>query len=71
MYGRRSRRQANRELQARFAGTAWTECDSWYRDGSGRIVANWPGYMRDYLKRTREFDPAEFRFIGQPARVAA
>jgi cation diffusion facilitator CzcD-associated flavoprotein CzcO len=53
---------SDRELQARFAGTAWTRCDSWYRDASGRIVANWPGYMREYLARTRELDPREYRF---------
>ena len=23
---------SDRELQARFAGTAWLACDSWYRD---------------------------------------
>src|SRR5579875_3079353 len=28
---------SDRELQRRFAGTAWTQCDSWYRDQSGRI----------------------------------
>jgi cation diffusion facilitator CzcD-associated flavoprotein CzcO len=53
---------SDRETQARFAGTAWTECDSWYRDRHGRIVANWPGYMRDYLERTRTFAPAEYEF---------
>jgi cation diffusion facilitator CzcD-associated flavoprotein CzcO len=50
------------ETQARFQGTAWTDCDSWYRDGEGRIVANWPGYMREYLERTRRFDPSEYEF---------
>jgi cation diffusion facilitator CzcD-associated flavoprotein CzcO len=53
---------SDRELQARFAGTAWTRCDSWYRDDSGRIVANWPGYMREYLQQTRALDPGEYRF---------
>ena len=62
---------SDRELQARFNGTAWVACDSWYRDRAGRIVANWPGYMRDYLERTRELDPSEFRFVEQPAPVAA
>lgn len=52
------------ELQARFAGTAWTRCDSWYRDGSGRIVNNWPGYMREYRERTGRVQEREFRFIG-------
>lgn len=55
---------SDREVQASFAGTAWTRCDSWYRDGSGRIVANWPGSMRDYEERTRELDPGEYEFIG-------
>jgi cation diffusion facilitator CzcD-associated flavoprotein CzcO len=53
---------SDRELQARFAGTAWTGCDSWYRDRHGRIVTNWPGYMRDYLELTRTFAAAEYVF---------
>jgi cation diffusion facilitator CzcD-associated flavoprotein CzcO len=58
---------SDRALQARFAGTAWTRCDSWYRDESGRIVANWPGYMRDYLEQTQTLDPSEYRFTTVPA----
>jgi cation diffusion facilitator CzcD-associated flavoprotein CzcO len=58
---------SDRELQARFAGTAWTQCDSWYRDERGRIVANWPGYMREYLQRTQSLDPHEYRFWPCPA----
>jgi cation diffusion facilitator CzcD-associated flavoprotein CzcO len=57
-------RTSDRELQARFAGTAWTRCDSWYRDERGRIVANWPGYMREYLQATRTLDAREYRFAG-------
>jgi cation diffusion facilitator CzcD-associated flavoprotein CzcO len=53
---------SDRELQTRFAGTAWTGCDSWYRDRNGRIVANWPGYMREYMERTRTFAAAEYVF---------
>jgi hypothetical protein len=62
---------SDREVQARFAGTAWTDCHSWYRDDNGRIVTNWPGYMREYRQLTREFDPAEYQFVEQPAPVAA
>jgi cation diffusion facilitator CzcD-associated flavoprotein CzcO len=62
---------ADRELQARFAGTAWTRCESWYRNASGRIVTNWPGYMREYLDQTRNFAPSDFRLIEKPAQVAA
>ena len=53
---------SDRALQARFAGTAWTQCHSWYRTESGRIVANWPGYMREYAQRTATFEPAEYVF---------
>jgi cation diffusion facilitator CzcD-associated flavoprotein CzcO len=61
-------RASDAELQARFAGTAWTQCDSWYRDERGRIVANWPGYMREYMQRTQAFDASEFEFssAGEP-----
>jgi cation diffusion facilitator CzcD-associated flavoprotein CzcO len=55
---------SDREVQASFAGTAWTECDSWYRNDEGRVVANWPGYMRQYLHRTETLDEGEFEFIA-------
>ncbi len=50
-------------LQQRFAGTAWTDCDSWYRDAEGRIITNWPGYMRDYLAAVQELKPDDFDLI--------
>ncbi len=62
---------SDRALQARFTGTAWTECDSWYRDEHGRIVANWPGYMREYLEQTAQIAPEEFRFAPLPDREPA
>jgi hypothetical protein len=62
---------SDRALQARFAGTAWTQCDSWYRDENGRIVANWPGYMREYLEQTRELNVDEYRFAPLPDRTPA
>jgi hypothetical protein len=58
---------ADRATQARFAGTAWLDCSSWYQDRNGRIVANWPGYQAEYARRTRTFAPAEFVFA--PAGV--
>ena len=53
-----------REVQARFAGTAWTQCNSWYRDETGRIVTNWPGYMDEYVRRLRDLDPGDFEFVA-------
>ncbi len=64
-------RSSDRELQARFAGTAWTECDSWYRDEHGRIVTNWPGYMREYRARVEHLDASEFRFAPATERAPA
>ena len=59
---------SDRALQARFAGTAWTRCDSWYRDERGRIVTNWPGYMHEYVERTRVLDPGQFTFLEPCSR---
>jgi cation diffusion facilitator CzcD-associated flavoprotein CzcO len=58
---------SDREVQAAFAGTAWTQCDSWYRDERGRIVANWPGYMTGYAERLRVLDPREYEFAPSVA----
>jgi cation diffusion facilitator CzcD-associated flavoprotein CzcO len=58
---------SDRATQTRFRGTAWTDCDSWYRDSEGRIVTNWPGYMREYLERTQSFAPAEYVFTSPAA----
>ena len=61
---------SDRDLQARFTGTAWTRCDSWYRNDGGRIVANWPGYMREYAERTAVLDPDEYTFAPISARAS-
>jgi cation diffusion facilitator CzcD-associated flavoprotein CzcO len=55
---------SDRDTQQSFAGTAWTQCDSWYRNEAGRTIANWPFYMRTYLQRTRTLDPSEFELIS-------
>lgn len=56
--------ESDKATQARFKGTAWTRCDSWYRDAEGRIVANWPGYMHEYVAATEVFDPTDFDFVA-------
>ena len=57
------------EVQARFEGTAWTRCDSWYRDKTGRIVANWPGYMREYERQVKTLDPHDYKLVPLPAHA--
>ncbi len=42
------------------------QCDSWYRDEHGRIVANWPGYMREYLEQTASWMWATTSFAPLP-----
>ena len=44
----------------------WTQCNSCYRNCDGRNVANWPGYMREYVERTLLLDPSEFTFVALP-----
>jgi cation diffusion facilitator CzcD-associated flavoprotein CzcO len=61
---------SDQAVQHRFAGTAWTACDSWYRDAEGRIVANWPGYMREYAQQAARLDASEFAFAPLPERSA-
>jgi cation diffusion facilitator CzcD-associated flavoprotein CzcO len=52
--------------QERFKGTAWTQCDSWYRNEAGRVVTNWPGYMHDYAARTRTLDVTDYDLVQRP-----
>ncbi len=63
--------ESDRRVQSRFEGTAWTRCDSWYRDESGRIIANWPDSMRAYSAQVTEFDPAEFEFTVREREVVS
>ncbi len=59
---------SDRAVQERFGGTAWTQCDSWYRDDTGRIVANWPGYMHEYLRDTERFDRSDYLLLRRGDR---
>jgi cation diffusion facilitator CzcD-associated flavoprotein CzcO len=62
---------SDQALQARFAGTAWERCKSWYRDENGRIVTNWPGYMREYLQEVRLLKASDFTFTPRAPAPAA
>lgn len=56
-------RLSDERTQARFDGTAWTRCDSWYRNESGRVIANWAGYMSEYAELTNTPDLADFELL--------
>jgi cation diffusion facilitator CzcD-associated flavoprotein CzcO len=68
-------RLSDARTQARFDGTAWTRCDSWYRNESGRVIANWSGYMSEYADLTATPDLSEFELLHRTGsadeRVAA
>jgi hypothetical protein len=53
----------NAALQARLAGSVWSTCRSWYRDDSGRIVALWPGFTKEYVKGLAAPDFAAYELM--------
>ncbi len=67
----RSRRQATARCRRAFRAPPGSTATAWYRDEHGRIVTNWPGYMRDYIDKTRVLDPLEYDFSAQRERVGA
>ena len=53
------------DVQRRLRDTVWTGCHSWYRrDGDGRIVNNWPGFVAEYVRDTREVDAGDDTLLG-------
>ncbi|MBA3589890.1 NAD(P)/FAD-dependent oxidoreductase [Methylibium sp.] len=55
-------RESNRSLQARLAGSVWSQCRSWYRMDNGKVVALFPGFTRKYVAALDRPDFAEFSF---------
>ena len=47
-------------LQRRLSTSVWSQCRSWYRAESGRIVAIWPGFTAEYVKAMRRPDAAAY-----------
>ncbi|MGI8749674.1 MAG: flavin-containing monooxygenase [Thermoleophilaceae bacterium] len=57
-------RWSGQAVQRRLQNSIWTACESWYGQNSeGRVVNNWPGLMTEYRRRTRSFDPTEYREV--------
>ena len=52
----------NEEMQERLQGSVWNSgCSSWYLDRHGRNSIQWPGFTFEFRRRTRRFEPAEYR----------
>ncbi|HST40813.1 MAG TPA: NAD(P)/FAD-dependent oxidoreductase [Conexibacter sp.] len=53
-------------VQQRLDGSVWTQCQSWYRkDGDGRIVGNWPGFMLEYVRLVEQADSRDFDLVAE------
>ena len=59
-----AQRASGEEVQARLRGSVWTACDSWYRNEEGRVVNNWPGFMKEYERAVARVDPAEYELAA-------
>jgi cation diffusion facilitator CzcD-associated flavoprotein CzcO len=53
----------NDHLQARLSGSVWASCRSWYRSDSGRVIAIFPGFTREYVKAVEQQPFADFLFV--------
>jgi cation diffusion facilitator CzcD-associated flavoprotein CzcO/acetyl esterase/lipase len=54
----------NAALQQRLGGSVWAQCRSWYRMDGGRVIAIFPGFVREYVRAVRE--PALDDYMLEP-----
>ncbi len=50
----------NDRLSADLERTIWTQCDSYFRSPSGRIVTQWPHTTLEYARRTWRLRPRDW-----------
>ena len=52
----------NEEMRERLQSSVWNSgCSSWYLDRHGRNSIQWPGFTFEFRRRTRSFEPADYR----------
>jgi cation diffusion facilitator CzcD-associated flavoprotein CzcO len=63
----------NERLSADLERTIWTQCDSYFRSPSGRVVTQWPYTELEYARRTWRLRPRDWvqRTGAAPARGQA
>jgi cation diffusion facilitator CzcD-associated flavoprotein CzcO len=61
------------EIERRSRRTVWMSgCRSWYQNAQGQNVAMWPDYTFTYRRRTRRFDPSDYRIEeGRPVSAGS
>jgi len=64
-----AQRRFNDEIQRRIAATVMVQdtCHSYFRDPTGKVTTNWPGWMTEYRLRTRRVRPADYAFAAAPS----
>jgi cation diffusion facilitator CzcD-associated flavoprotein CzcO len=57
-------RRFNDRIQARLSRTVLVadSCHSYYRDPSGKVTTQWPGFMVEYRQKTRRIRRADYDF---------
>lgn len=50
-------------LKARLQTSVWEkDCDSWYKNESGKVTNNWPDFTYVYEEATQSIDPDDYAF---------
>ncbi len=64
-------RRYNEQLSADLERSVWTQCDSYFRSPTGRIVTQWPYSELEYARRTLRLHPKDWiHHTGEPPRLA-
>jgi len=58
-------RDYNETVQRRIGATVLVHpnCHSYFRTASGRVTTQWPGFMSEYRRRTREVRVQDYEFV--------
>lgn len=60
------------EVQQRSEGTSYSgDCQSWYKTAEGRNTNNWVGSMREFARRTRSPNLADYQPVMRQASVTS
>jgi cation diffusion facilitator CzcD-associated flavoprotein CzcO len=62
----------NEEMRERLQSSVWNSgCSSWYLDRDGRNSIQWPGFTFEFRRRTRQFEPADYKLSPPLPATAA
>jgi cation diffusion facilitator CzcD-associated flavoprotein CzcO len=63
----------NADIQRQLADTVWNSggCASWYINAQGKNTTIWPGFTWPFRRRTRKFEPSDYRLRMSQASVGS